>query len=71
MSAAKPAPRPESSTNSIEIFIDADGQVTFTDLPEELRAVAESLSQFEPELSAQPDTDALPAWCALYPDKRN
>ncbi len=56
MSAA--VPEPESSTNSIEIFIDADGMVTFTDLPEELRQVAESLAQFELEPVS---------WCELYP----
>lgn len=49
---------PASSTNSIEIFIDADGEVTFTDLPEELRKVAESLSDFKPS-SAD--------WCSLFP----
>lgn len=49
---------PTSSTNSIEIFIDADGRVTFTDLPEELRQVAQSLSHYRP-VSAD--------WCSLKP----
>lgn len=49
---------PASSTNSIEIFIDADGKVTFTDLPAELRKVAESLSDFKPS-SAD--------WRSLFP----
>lgn len=58
MSAEAPIPAPGSSTNSIEIFIDADGQVTFTDLPDELREVVETLAQFEVEPVS---------WCELYP----
>lgn len=50
---------PESKTNSIEIFIDEDGQVTFSDLPAELKEVADLLRPFTRE--------ALPSWCALYP----
>ena len=52
------ATAPESRTNSIEIFIDADGLVTFTDLPEELRQVVETLSEFKVEPVS---------WCELYP----
>ena len=51
-------PTPESKTNSIEIFIDANGRVTFTDLPTELKAVAESLAEFEVQTSS---------WCDLMP----
>ena len=59
MSTPPEAPKaPESSTNSIEIFIDADGQVTFTDLPEELKQVAETLCDFKTRSSD---------WCELYP----
>lgn len=53
-----PPEPPASSTNSIEIFIDADGRVTFTDLPEELRRVAETLSAFKPDAAD---------WCSLFP----
>lgn len=45
-------------TNSIEIFIDANGQVTFSDLPEDLLEVVQSLGDFEPETQS---------WCSLYP----
>lgn len=49
---AIPVPPPAAlgaRTNSIDIFIDADGSVTFTDLPADLQALVESLSGFEPE----------------------
>ncbi len=46
-------------TNSIEIFIDANGQVTFSDLPEDLLEVVQSLGDFEADTQS---------WCALYPE---
>lgn len=46
-------------TNSIEIFIDADGSVTFSDLPSELQAVLQSLS-------AEPAPSEV-NWCSLLP----
>lgn len=33
-----------SKTNNIEIFIDPNGEVTFTDLPTELKAIADLLT---------------------------
>lgn len=51
----------DTKTNSIEIFIDADGQVTFTDLPEELKQVVESLAEFK---------DEQRSWCELLPAPR-
>jgi len=50
---------PASSTNSIEIFIDADGQVTFTDLPDDLRELVADLGQIKLAESR--------SWCELYP----
>lgn len=48
--ADAPTPPPLGTrTNSIDIFIDADGAVTFTDLPADLQALVEALSGFEPE----------------------
>lgn len=46
---ALPAEDLGARTNSIDIFIDADGSVTFTDLPADLQALVEALSGFEPE----------------------
>lgn len=40
-----PPPKPlASKTNNIEIFIDPNGEVTFTDLPTELKAIADLLT---------------------------
>jgi hypothetical protein len=47
-----PTPPLGNRTNSIDIFIDADGAVTFTDLPADLQALVEALSGFEPETAA-------------------
>lgn len=46
-------------TNSIEIFIDPDGLVTFSDLPEALWEVAQLLEGLKP--SAEPDPQS-PEW---------
>lgn len=51
---------PASKTNSIEIFIDADGQVTFSDLPSELLDLVQGLGAVEP-------LAATASWCELYP----
>lgn len=51
-------PTPQSRTNSIEIFIDADGAVTFSDLPAELAEVMQTLAAAE-----LPDA----SWCSLLP----
>lgn len=52
--------KPASKTNSIEIFIDADGGVTFSDLPSELQEVVSALTVREAET-------ATASWCELYP----
>ena len=49
----------QETTNSIEIFIDANGQVTFSDLPEDLLEVVQRLGDFETDTQS---------WCALYPE---
>lgn len=54
------APIPRSRTNSIEIFIDADGAVTFSDLPAELQEVLQTL---DAEALQAPDA----SWCSLLP----
>ncbi|MBF2053416.1 MAG: hypothetical protein IGS03_08130 [Candidatus Sericytochromatia bacterium] len=51
-------PTPQSRTNSIEIFIDADGAVTFSDLPAELADVMQTLAAAD-----LPDA----SWCSLLP----
>ncbi len=51
-----------SKTNSIEIFVDDDGTVTFTDLPTELKAVADLLAGISlPLLPHEPDRQS-PEW---------
>ena len=50
---------PGSKTNSIEIFIDQDGQVVFSDLPLELKEVLDLLNQ--------PEAEEILSWCELYP----
>jgi len=51
-----------SKTNSIEIFVDDDGVVTFTDLPTELKEVADLLAGISlPQIPHEPDRQS-PEW---------
>lgn len=52
------------TTNSIEIFIEPDGKVTFSDLPEALWEVAQLLEGLRPSDELDPQS---PEW----PDRRD
>lgn len=56
-----------SKTNSIEIFVDDDGVVTFTDLPSELKEVVDLLSGVSVPQPLHEPGQQSPKW----PDQRD